>query len=126
MNYFYYSSLYYHLFCFVFIFSFFCFSSIPENQSKSRTSSESTPAPKSAEKISAPTNTYLSNKNDEKTLVLLKPDAVHRNLMGDIICEFEERGFKLAALKFLKATEDMLKEHYADLAKKPFFPELVR
>ena len=46
--------------------------------------------------------------------------------MGDIICEFEERGFKLAALKFLKATEDMLREHYADLAKKPFFPELVR
>jgi len=46
--------------------------------------------------------------------------------MGDIICEFEEKGFKLAALKFMQATEDMLKEHYADLAKKPFFPELVR
>jgi len=73
----------------------------------------------------APT-TYLSDKNDEKTLVLLKPDAVHRNLMGDIIAIFEERGFKLAALKFMQATEDMLKEHYGDLAKKPFFPELVR
>merc|ERR1712079_120706 len=95
-------------------------------QPKSRTTSETTPAPKSAEKTSTPTNTYLSNKNDQKTLVLLKPDAVHRNLMGDIICEFEEKGFKLAALKFMQATEDMLKEHYADLAKKPFFPELVR
>jgi nucleoside-diphosphate kinase len=46
--------------------------------------------------------------------------------MGDIICQFEERGFKLAALKFMQGTEEMLKEHYGDLAKKPFFPELVR
>ena len=46
--------------------------------------------------------------------------------MGDIICKFEERGFKLAAMKFVQASEDLLKEHYADLAKKPFFPELVR
>ena len=74
----------------------------------------------------APTNSYLNNKNDQQTLVLLKPDAVHRNLIGDIICEFEEKGFKLAALKFMQGTEEMLKEHYADLAKKPFFPELVR
>ena len=46
--------------------------------------------------------------------------------MGDIICKFEERGFKLAALKFVQASESLLKNHYADLAKKPFFPELVR
>merc|ERR1711935_516507 len=91
-----------------------------QDQPKSRTTSES----KAAEKV-VPT-TYLSDKNDGKTLVLLKPDAVHRNLMGDIICQFEERGFKLAALKFMQGTEEMLKEHYGDLAKKPFFPELVR
>ena len=59
-------------------------------------------------------------------MVLLKPDAVQRNLMGDIICKFEERGFKLAAMKFVSASEDLLKAHYADLSKKPFFPELVR
>ena len=46
--------------------------------------------------------------------------------MGDIICKFEERGFKLAAMKFVSASEDLLKNHYADLSKKPFFPELVR
>jgi len=98
-----------------------------QDQPKSRTTSES--KAKAADKVVAqkvaPT-TYLSDKNDEKTLVLLKPDAVHRNLMGDIICQFEERGFKLAALKFMQGTEEMLKEHYGDLAKKPFFPELVR
>ena len=68
----------------------------------------------------------MNVQNDAQTLVLLKPDAVHRNLMGDIICKFEERGFKLAALKFVQASESLLKNHYADLAKKPFFPELVR
>ena len=71
-------------------------------------------------------DTYLNPKNDEKTLVLLKPDAVQRNLMGDIICKFEERGFKLAALKFVQASDDLLKRHYADLSKKPFCGELVR
>ena len=69
---------------------------------------------------------YLRVENDQKTLVLLKPDAVHRNLMGDIICKFEERGFKMAAMKFVSPSEDLLKNHYADLSKKPFFPELVR
>ena len=69
---------------------------------------------------------YLNVKNDQRTLVLLKPDAVQRNLMGDIICKFEERGFKMAAMKFLSASEELLKNHYADLSKKPFFPELVR
>jgi len=69
---------------------------------------------------------YLKVENDQKTLVLLKPDAVHRNLMGDIICKFEERGFKMAAMKFVSPSEDLLKNHYADLSKKPFFPELVR
>ena len=64
--------------------------------------------------------------NDQRTLVLLKPDAVQRNLMGDIICKFEERGFKMAAMKFISASEELLKNHYADLSKKPFFPELIR
>ena len=118
------------MFFYLFFFSFVYFVSFFHNyfsQPKSRTTSESKTKAEDkvvAQKV-APT-TYLSDKNDEKTLVLLKPDAVHRNLMGDIICQFEERGFKLAALKFMQGTEEMLKEHYGDLAKKPFFPELVR
>merc|ERR1711953_1059652 len=100
-----------------------------DKKSKSRTTSESDKKSKSSKKASASkveSNTYLNVQNDAQTLVLLKPDAVHRNLMGDIICKFEERGFKLAALKFVQASESLLKNHYADLAKKPFFPELVR
>lgn len=97
-----------------------------DKKSKSRTTSESKGSSKKAAASKVESNTYLNVQNDAQTLVLLKPDAVHRNLMGDIICKFEERGFKLAALKFVQASENLLKNHYADLAKKPFFPELVR
>ena len=57
---------------------------------------------------------------------MLKPDAVHRGLVGQIIARFEKKGFKLIALKFMQATQELLKRHYSDLSKKPFFPELIR
>merc|ERR1719270_1216368 len=56
---------------------------------------------------------------------MLKPDAVHRGLVGDIIKRFEKKGFKLVAMKMMHASEDLLRQHYADLSKKPFFPDLV-
>ena len=57
---------------------------------------------------------------------MLKPDAVHRGLAGQIVARFEQKGFKLVAMKFMRASVDLLSKHYADLSKKPFFPELVR
>ena len=65
-------------------------------------------------------------KNNERTFIMLKPDAVQRGLMGEIIERFERRGFKLVALKFMRAGQDLLQTHYSDLSKKPFFPELIR
>jgi len=62
----------------------------------------------------------------ERTFIMLKPDAVQRGLMGEIIERFETRGFKLVAMKFMLASQDLLKTHYSDLSKKPFFPELIR
>merc|ERR1711997_1154009 len=64
--------------------------------------------------------------NRERTFIMLKPDAVQRGLVGDIIKRFEQKGFKLVALKMMHASEELLEEHYADLAKKPFFPGLVK
>merc|ERR1719266_2432598 len=64
--------------------------------------------------------------NRERTFIMLKPDAVQRGLVGDIIKRFEQKGFKLVALKMMHASEELLKEHYADLSKKPFFPGLVK
>lgn len=46
--------------------------------------------------------------------------------MGEIMAKFEERGFRMAAMKFIQASKDLLANHYADLSKKPFFPELLR
>jgi nucleoside-diphosphate kinase len=60
----------------------------------------------------------------QKTLVLLKPDALQRDLLGEIIRRFELKGLKIVALKFIRLTETMLDEHYAHLADKPFFASL--
>merc|ERR1712018_152082 len=64
--------------------------------------------------------------NRERTFIMLKPDAVHRGLVGEIIKRFEAKGFKLVAMKMMHASEELLKEHYADLSSKAFFPGLVK
>merc|ERR1712045_951601 len=79
--------------------------------------------------IKAPT-TAASTKskmgNDERTFIMIKPDGVQRGLCGDIIKRFEQKGFKLVAMKFMQATEDHLRKHYSDLSERPFFPGLVK
>ncbi|KII88743.1 hypothetical protein PLICRDRAFT_141268 [Plicaturopsis crispa FD-325 SS-3] len=62
----------------------------------------------------------------ERTYIMIKPDGVQRGLVGKIIQRFEERGFKLVALKLVHATPEHLEKHYADLKGKPFFPGLVK
>merc|ERR1712140_130805 len=62
----------------------------------------------------------------ERTFIMIKPDGVQRGLVGDIIKRFEQKGFKLVAMKFMQASEELLKEHYADLSKKGFFPGLIK
>uniref|UniRef100_A0A1W7RA50 Nucleoside diphosphate kinase n=1 Tax=Hadrurus spadix TaxID=141984 RepID=A0A1W7RA50_9SCOR len=62
----------------------------------------------------------------ERTFIMVKPDGVQRGLIGQIIQRFEKKGFKLVAMKFVQADEDLLKKHYADLAERPFFNGLVK
>ncbi|KAI4470944.1 nucleoside diphosphate kinase [Holotrichia oblita] len=62
----------------------------------------------------------------ERTFIMVKPDGVHRGIVGEIIKRFEDKGFKLVALKFVWPTEELLQKHYADLSTKPFFPGLVK
>ncbi|MEK6320536.1 MAG: nucleoside-diphosphate kinase [Acidobacteriota bacterium] len=57
----------------------------------------------------------------ERTLILIKPDAIQRALIGKIITRFEEKGLKLIGIKFLKLSDALLNEHYSHLADKPFF-----
>ena len=60
----------------------------------------------------------------ERTLVLLKPDAVARRLCGPILTRFEARGLKIVGLKMLQVTPELSKKHYAEHVSKPFYPQL--
>ncbi|KAM9100057.1 nucleoside diphosphate kinase, mitochondrial [Sarcophilus harrisii] len=64
-------------------------------------------------------------RTQERTLIAVKPDGVQRRLVGDVIRRFERRGFKLVGMKLLQAPEKVLAEHYHDLKKKPFYPNLI-
>lgn len=60
----------------------------------------------------------------ERTIVLVKPDAIQRGLIGEITTRFEKKGLKLIGLKMMELDDVLLREHYAHLADKPFFESL--
>lgn len=62
----------------------------------------------------------------EKTLVLIKPDAFQRGLVGEILHRFERKGLKYAGLKMMKLSDAIIAEHYSHHKDKPFFPRLKR
>ncbi len=62
----------------------------------------------------------------ERSLILLKPDAVLRGLVGDIIARFERKGIKITALKMIQISQELAEKHYAVHKDKPFFRELVQ
>lgn len=57
----------------------------------------------------------------ERTLVILKPSAIQRGLAGEITHRFERKGLRLAGIKMMQLTDDLLNEHYAHLKDRPFF-----
>lgn len=61
----------------------------------------------------------------ERTLVLLKPDAVERGLVGAIVSRFEAKGLRLAAMELRTLTPEVLASHYAEHVDKGFYPDLV-
>ena len=60
----------------------------------------------------------------ETTLVLLKPDCVTKGHCGDVLQRFEKAGFRIRGCKMMRLSTELLKEHYAHIAAKPFFPEV--
>ena len=60
----------------------------------------------------------------EKTFVMFKPDCLERGLVGRILARFEEKGLRLVALKMLRITPAVAKQHYAEHVSKPFYPGL--
>lgn len=63
---------------------------------------------------------------NEKTLVLIKPDAIQRGLFGSIVQRFEQKGLKMVGCKMMSLDEAVLREHYAHIADKPFFPGIAK
>jgi nucleoside-diphosphate kinase len=61
----------------------------------------------------------------ETTLILFKPDAIEKNLTGKVLARFEAAGFVVRGIKMMKLDDAILREHYAHVASKPFFPEIV-
>jgi len=61
----------------------------------------------------------------ERTLIILKPDAVQRGIMGKIISRFEDKGLKVVGAKFMKISQELAATHYADHKERPFYAGLV-
>lgn len=61
----------------------------------------------------------------EQTLIIIKPDAVQRRLVGRIVQRFEDKGLRIAAMKFMRISRDLAERHYAVHKGKPFYPGLI-
>ena len=61
----------------------------------------------------------------EKTFVMVKPDGVQRNLIGEVVHRFEKKGFKLVGAKFMVISDELAEKHYGEHKGKPFFSNLV-
>lgn len=61
----------------------------------------------------------------ERTLIIFKPSAIERGLVGPVIGRFQQKGLIIAGIKMIKLDEKILREHYAHLVDKPFFPSVI-
>ncbi|MFE8695656.1 nucleoside-diphosphate kinase [Cytobacillus sp. FJAT-53684] len=61
----------------------------------------------------------------EKTFLMVKPDGVQRNLIGEIVSRFEKKGFQLVGGKLMSISQELAEEHYGEHKERPFFGELV-
>jgi nucleoside-diphosphate kinase len=62
----------------------------------------------------------------EKTLIIFKPDCMEKRHVGNVLARFENAGFSIVGCKMIQLTPQLLREHYAHVADKPFYPEIER
>ena len=62
----------------------------------------------------------------ERSLVFVKPDAVKRGLIGEVISRFEKKGFKIIGIKMIQFTKELSDKHYEEHINKPFYPNLLK
>lgn len=63
----------------------------------------------------------MAHPKEEQTLIIIKPDALHRGLLGEVVHRFERKGLKVVGMKMMKLEDAILEAHYAHLKDKPFF-----
>ena len=68
----------------------------------------------------------MIHENEERSLIIIKPDGIQRNLVGKVITRFEEKGLKIIGMKMMHFADVLVENHYAHLADKPFFPGIKR
>lgn len=64
--------------------------------------------------------------SQETTLILFKPDAIQKSMVGQVLSRFEAAGLRIRGIKMLQFGDALLREHYAHIASKPFFPEVQK
>lgn len=67
-----------------------------------------------------------SRMSIERTLIILKPDAIEKNIVGLVISRFQEIGFAIHGVKMMQLDEAILADHYSHIADQPFFPNIVK
>jgi nucleoside-diphosphate kinase len=68
----------------------------------------------------------MIHEKEERSLIIIKPDAIQRSLVGKILTRFEEKGLKLIAMKMMQLEDAMIETHYGHLKDKPFFPRIKK
>lgn len=68
----------------------------------------------------------MIHENEERSLIIIKPDAIQRSLVGEIITRFERKGLKIIGMKMMHLKDALVEEHYAHVADKPFFPRIKK
>jgi nucleoside-diphosphate kinase len=66
----------------------------------------------------------MAHPKEEQTLIIIKPDAIHRGLLGQIMSRFERKGLKIIGMKMIEVSDALVNEHYGHHKEKPFFASL--
>jgi nucleoside-diphosphate kinase len=68
----------------------------------------------------------MIHENEERSLIIIKPDAIQRSIVGEIVTRFERKGLKIIGMKMMYLKDALVEEHYAHIADKPFFPRIKK
>jgi nucleoside-diphosphate kinase len=68
----------------------------------------------------------MTHEKEERSLIIIKPDALQRSLVGEIVTRFERKGLKIIGMKMMQLSDALVEDHYSHIKDKPFFPRIAR